>query len=270
VDKLEEASDTSVKGFKSFLKALRKRHDAFHEIGCRISDHGLETPYAEDFKPKEIKRIFDRIRSGKALGCDEILKFKSCMMIEFALMDHEKGWAQQFHFAALRNNNSRLFDKLGPDTGFDSMGDFALARSLSRFLDTLDAQDKLAKTILYSLNPTHNEILATMIGNFQDGSIPGKMQFGSAWWFNDQIDGMTKQMNALSNMGLISRFIGMLTDSRSFLSYPRHDYFRRLLCNLFGNDVENGELPEDMELLGKIVQDICFTNAANYFGIEMD
>jgi len=226
VDKLMAASDTNIKGYKSFLRALRKRHDAFHEVGCRVSDHGIEVPYAEDYTEKQIKAIFNKVRKGKKLNCCQIAKFKSAMLVEFALMDAEKGWVQQFHLAALRNNNSRLFKQLGPDTGFDSMGDFEIARGLSKFLDTLDAQGKLAKTILYSLNPTHNEILATMIGNFQDGSVPGKMQFGSAWWFNDTLDGMTKQMNVLSNMGLLSRFVGMLTDSRSFLSYPRHDYFR--------------------------------------------
>ncbi|MEW6357842.1 MAG: glucuronate isomerase [Planctomycetota bacterium] len=268
VDKLAAAADTDVKGFTSFLKALRRRHEVFHEVGCRVSDHGLDMPYAEDYTAKEIKAIFDKVRKGKRLSPAEIAKFKSAMLVEFAVMDAEKGWVQQFHLAALRNNNSRMFKALGPDTGFDSIGDFQIACGLSRFLDALDAQGKLAKTILYSLNPTHNEILAAMVGNFQDGSAPGKMQFGSAWWFNDTLDGMTKQMNALSNMGLLSRFVGMLTDSRSFLSYPRHDYFRRLLCNLIGDDVERGELPADMPHLGKVVQDICFNNAALYFGIE--
>jgi len=270
VDRLEAASDVAVKGFKSFLTALRVRHDDFHEVGCRISDHGIEMPYAEDYKLKDIRKIFTKVRGGKALDEEEVRQFKSCMLVEFALMDHEKDWAQQFHLAALRNNNTRLAQVLGPDTGFDSIADPAIARGLAKFLDTLDVQGRLAKTILYSLNPTHNEILATMIGNFQDGSMPGKMQFGSAWWFNDQIDGMTRQMNALSNMGVFSRFIGMLTDSRSFLSYPRHDYFRRLVCNLIGEEVERGEIPSDMNLLGKIVQDICYNNAAAYFGIDVE
>jgi glucuronate isomerase len=183
-------------------------------------------------------------------------------------MDHSRGWTQQFHLGALRNNSTRLFKQLGPDTGLDSIGDFEVARPLSKFLDKLDMENKLAKTILYNLNPRDNELIATMIGNFQDGSVPGKMQFGSGWWFLDQKDGMEKQMNVLSNLGLLSRFVGMLTDSRSFLSYPRHEYFRRTLCNLIGNDVENGEIPNDMELLGQMVENICFNNAKAYFNFE--
>lgn len=268
VDKLEKVAEIEIKDFDSYIEAIKKRHDFFHEVGCRISDHGIETAYAEDYTEKEIKEIFKKIRSKKELDKDEILKFKSAMMIEFALMDYEKGWAQQLHIGALRNNNTRLFKKLGPDTGFDSIGDFEIARPLAKFLDKLDQQNKLPKTILYNLNPRDNELMATMIGNFQDGSIPGKMQYGSGWWFLDQKDGMEKQMNALSNLGLLSRFIGMLTDSRSFLSYPRHEYFRRILCNLIGTDVENGEIPKDMKLLGQIVEDICYNNVANYLRIE--
>ena len=192
------------------------------------------------------------------------------MLVEFAFMDHKTGWVQQFHLGALRNNNTRLLKTLGPDTGFDSIGDFEIARSLSKFLDRLDANNQLAKTIVYNLNPRDNELIATMIGNFQDGSAPGKMQFGSAWWFLDQKHGMQEQINALSNMGLLSRFVGMLTDSRSFLSYPRHEYFRRILCNMLGNDVEKGLLPNDMELLGKMVEDISFNNAKEYFPMELD
>lgn len=268
--KLEQASDTTINDYDSLLTAVEKRHAFFHEIGCRLSDHGLETAYAEEYTEKEIKQIFEKIRKGTLLDQEEILKFKSALMVEFAYLDHKRGWTQQLHLGALRDNNTRLFKLVGPNTGFDSIGDFEVARPLSRFLDRLDMTNQLPKTILYNLNPAHNEILATMIGNFQDGSIPGKMQFGSGWWFLDQKDGMEQQMNVLSNMGLLSRFIGMLTDSRSFLSYPRHEYFRRVLCNLIGNDVEHGELPDDMEHLGKIVQDICYHNAVNYFGIEVE
>jgi glucuronate isomerase len=192
------------------------------------------------------------------------------MMYEFGLMDAEKGWIQQLHLGALRNNNTRMFKTLGPDTGFDSIGDFEIAKPLAKFLDRLDSQNKLPKTVLYNLNPRDNELLATMLGNFQDGSVPGKMQFGSAWWFLDQKDGMEKHINTLSNLGLLSRFIGMLTDSRSFLSYPRHEYFRRILCNILGSDAEAGLIPKDLKLLGQMVEDICFNNAKNYFGMAVD
>lgn len=264
-DQLAEVSGISTGNFSDFMDALEKRHQFFHENGCRLSDHGLETIVAEEFTEEEIGKIFQKIRSGTDLGKMEIAKFKSCMLIQFGLMDHSRGWTQQFHLGALRNNNTRLFNALGPDTGFDSIGDFEIGRPLSRFLDKLDMENKLTKTILYNLNPRDNELFATMIGNFQDGSVPGKMQFGSGWWFLDQKDGMEKQINALSNMGLLSRFVGMLTDSRSFLSYSRHEYFRRTLCNLIGNDVENGEIPNDMELLGQMVENICFNNAKEYF-----
>jgi len=264
-DQLTEVSGISTGNFSDFMDALEKRHQFFHENGCRLSDHGLETIVAEEFTEEEIGEIFQKIRSGTDLEKMEIAKFKSYMLIEFGLMDHSRGWTQQFHLGALRNNNTRLFKALGPDTGFDSIGDFEIGRPLSRFLDKLDMENKLTKTILYNLNPRDNELFATMIGNFQDGSVPGKMQFGSGWWFLDQKDGMEKQINALSNMGLLSRFVGMLTDSRSFLSYSRHEYFRRTLCNLIGNDVENGEIPNDMELLGQMVENICFNNAKEYF-----
>jgi glucuronate isomerase len=197
----------------------------------------------------------------------EVRKFKSAMLVYFAELDHEKGWVQQYHLGAIRNNNSRMYNALGVDTGGDSIGDFSHAKSLAKFLNRLDKNDKLAKTILYNLNPSDNEVMATMIGNFNDGSSAGKIQWGSAWWFLDQKDGMTKQINTLSNMGLLSKFIGMLTDSRSFLSYPRHEYFRRILCNLFGKEIENGELPEDLEWTGKIIEDICYNNAKNYFSL---
>ena len=259
-------ANLGISKYQDLITALRKRHDFFSDMGCKLSDHGIETMYAEEYSDKEIEQIFAKIRSGKELDSDEIIKFKSAMLYEFGIMDHEKGWTQQFHIGALRNNNTRLFRKLGPDTGFDSIGDFEIARPMSRLLDKLDTEDKLAKTILYNLNPRDNELLSTMIGNFQDGSIAGKMQFGSGWWFLDQKDGMEKQINALSNLGLLSRFVGMLTDSRSFLSYPRHEYFRRILCNLIGNDVEEGFVPDDMDLLGNMVENICYNNAKNFFG----
>lgn len=265
IDKVAQVTDTEINDYESYLAALKKRHDFFAENGCSVSDHGLEQIYAEDYTQEEVRSIFNKIRTKQVLMPGEILKFKSAMLYEFAIWDHEKGWVQQYHLGALRNNNSRAFRNLGADTGWDSIGDFSQARALSKFLDKLDSEDKLAKTILYNLNPADNELMATMIGNFNDGSVAGKIQFGSAWWFLDQKDGMTRQINALSNMGLLSRLVGMLTDSRSFLSYPRHEYFRRLLCNLFGEDIENGELPADYEWIGKIIQDICYNNAKNYF-----
>jgi glucuronate isomerase len=265
LDKLAIVADIEIGSFTQLLLALRKRHDFFAKMGCRLSDHGLEEFYAADYTATEIELVFAKIRGGKALNADEILKFKSAMLYELALMDHEKGWTQQFHVGALRNNNQRLLNKLGPDTGFDSIGDWNIAQAMSKFMNRLDSTDQLAKTILYNLNPADNEVLATMIGNFQDGSIPGKIQFGSGWWFLDQKDGMEKQMNALSNLGLLSRFVGMLTDSRSFLSFPRHEYFRRILCNILGNDVENGLIPNDRNLLGQMVENISYNNAKNYF-----
>lgn len=268
VEKLEAVTNIAITGYGDFLNALKKRHDFFAENGCRLSDHGLEQIYAEDFTEQEIKSIFKKIRSDTPLDLLEILKFKSAMLLEFAIWDWGKGWVQQYHLGALRNNNSRALRTLGPDTGWDSIGDFPQGRALAKFLDRLDSQDRLAKTILYNLNPRDNELMAAMIGNFNDGSVAGKIQYGSAWWFLDQKEGMEKQLNALSNMGLLSRFIGMLTDSRSFLSYPRHEYFRRILCNLFGSDVEKGELPDDEAWVGKIIQDICYHNAEAYFGFD--
>jgi glucuronate isomerase len=265
IDILAEVAGMEISSFEGLLAALDKRHAFFHENGCRLSDHGLETAIAEDYTNAEIELIFTKIRAGKELSHFEIQQFKSAMLYEFGVMDHSRGWTQQFHIGALRNNNTRLFRKLGADVGFDSIGDFEIARPLSKLLDKLDIENRLSKTILYNLNPRDNELIGTMIGNFQDGSVAGKMQFGSGWWFLDQKDGMEKQMNALSNLGLLSRFVGMLTDSRSFLSYTRHEYFRRTLCNLLGNDVENGEIPNDMKLLGQMVENICFNNAKNYF-----
>ncbi len=268
VDRLGALADSDISSYDQFLSSLRQRHDFFHEMGCRLSDHGLEEPYAEEYQEDDIASSFAKLRVGIDLSAKEVRAFKSAMLIYFAELDHERGWTQQFHFGALRNTNSRAFRRLGPDTGYDSIGDFSIARSLGRFLDRLETKDKLAKTILYNVNPSDNAILATMIGNFQDGRIPGKMQFGSGWWYNDQKDGMEAQINVLSNMGILSRFVGMLTDSRSFLSYPRHEYFRRVLCNLFGNDIENGELPSDFNLIGETIKDICYRNAVSYFGID--
>jgi glucuronate isomerase len=269
IEKLGLLCDMEITSFHSYIDALRRRHDYFHDNGCRLSDHGIETAYAEDYTESEIDKIFQEILRGRNLDTSERLKFKSAMMVELALMDYEAGWVQQLHLGALRNNSTRLFRSLGRDIGCDSMGDLEIARPLSKFLDRLDTNNKLAKTILYNLNPRDNALCATMVGNFQDGSSPGKMQYGSAWWFLDQKDGMEEQMNVLSNMGLLSRFVGMLTDSRSFLSYPRHEYFRRILCNMLGNDVEAGLLPHDLDLLGKMVEDICFNNAKNYFPMQL-
>lgn len=266
---LEKASDISISTYNDYIAALKKRHNFFAANDCSVSDHGLEEIYAEDYTPTEVAGIFAKIRSGGQLTYEENRKFKSAMLVNFAEWDCEKGFVQQYHLGALRNNNSRMLKQLGPDTGWDSIGDFSQARALAKFLDRLDKQDKLCRTIIYNLNPADNEIFATMIGNFNDGSVAGKIQWGSSWWFLDQKDGMTRQINALSNMGLLSRFIGMLTDSRSFLSFPRHEYFRRLLCNLFGEEVENGELPNDIEWIGKLVQDICFNNAQQYFNWQL-
>ncbi|MBP6827746.1 MAG: glucuronate isomerase, partial [Saprospiraceae bacterium] len=265
-DQLAAAADVDIRDYGDFLDALKRRHDFFGRHGCRSSDHGLENMYAEEYSDQEIKAVFQKLRSGKALHLHERLQIKSALLFEFALWNREKGWVQQFHLGALRNNNSRMLRSLGPDTGWDSIGDFRQGQALARFLDHLDSDDRLAKTILYNLNPADNELFAAMTGNFNDGSVAGKIQFGAAWWFLDQKNGIEKQLDALSNMGLLSRFVGMLTDSRSFLSYPRHEYFRRILCNLLGREMENGELPGDFEWIGGIIRDICYHNAERYFG----
>jgi len=268
INRLESIAGITISDFDTYLDALKNRHDFFAANGCCLSDHGLEQLYAESYSEPEIRSIFKKIRTEHVLLPGEIIKFKSAMLYNFAVWDHEKDWVQQYHLGALRNNNTRALKEYGPDTGYDSIGDFAQGRTLSKFLDKLENENKLTKTILYNLNPADNELVAAMAGNFNSGQAAGKMQFGSAWWFLDQKDGMTKQLNALSNIGLLSRMVGMLTDSRSFMSYPRHEYFRRILCNLFGNDIENGELPGDLEWTGKIIQDICYYNAKNYFDFD--
>lgn len=266
VEKLSEVSGVNISRFADLIDALQRRHDFFAENGCKLSDHGLPEFYAEDYTDAEIEQIFGKVYSGKSLSDEEIAKFKSCMFLKCAEMDYESGWTQQFHYGPMRDNNSKMFRLIGPDTGFDSIGQAVTAESLAGFLDRLASEDKLAKTILYNLNPADNEMIATMTGNFQDGSIPGKIQWGSGWWFLDQKKGIENQLNTLSVLGLLSRFVGMLTDSRSFLSYPRHEYFRRILCNLIGNDVENGEMPvSEMPRICQMVEDISYYNAKKYF-----
>jgi glucuronate isomerase len=265
LDTLAAASGTEIRRYGQLISALRNRHDFFHRQGCRLSDHGLERLEAEQATAGEVSRIFSRLRSGKAVSPSDAAKYRSALLLELAEMDAEKSWTQQFHLGAMRNNNTRMFRSHGGDTGHDSIGDYPQAAALSRFLDRLDSRGKLTRTILYNLNPADNEVFATMIGNFQDGAQAGKIQWGSGWWFLDQKDGMERQLNALSNLGLLSRFIGMLTDSRSFLSFPRHEYFRRILCNMIGSDVEAGLLPGDRELLGTMVRNICYDNARAYF-----
>ncbi len=268
LEKLGKSTNISITRFQLLLDALKNRHDYFHSNGCRISDHGLERFYNVEWAELELENIFQKVISNKKPEASEVEKFQSALLLQFAEWDFEKGWVQQYHIGALRNNNSRMLNTLGPDTGWDSIGDFPQATALSTFLNSLDKNNHLARTVLYNNNPTDNELMATMIGNFNDGSFPGKVQWGSAWWFLDQKDGMTKQLNALSNMGLISRFVGMITDSRSFLSYPRHEYFRRILCGLFGQEIEKGELPNDMEWTGKIIKDICYYNALHFFNLN--
>ena len=268
VDRLAAAADLEIGRYDDFWRALRARHDFFHTHGCRISDHGLETVYADATTPGAAARSFAKIRGGAALAPDEIAAFKSAMLHELAVLDWEKGWTQQFHIGAMRNTNRRMFELVGPDAGFDSIGDLPLARPLATFLDRLDAAGKLPRTILYNLNPGDNAVVATMLGNFQDGSVPGKLQMGSVWWFLDQLDGMTAQIEVLSQMGLLSRFVGMLTDSRSFLSYTRHEYFRRLLCNILGRDMARGLIPDDTAMVGAMVEEICYGNAVRYLGFE--
>lgn len=265
VDALAAVCDETIQSYESLCLALQQRMHYFHDNGCRLSDHGLPHLFAAEFTREEVEAIFQKRRTGKLVSQTEAAKFQSALLLFCSEQYHKLGWVQQFHLGALRNNNSRMFGLLGPDTGWDSIGDYPQAQNLSKFLDRLDSKDKLAKTIIYNLNPSDNAVFAAMIGNFNDGSVRGKVQWGSGWWFLDQKDGMEEQIKVLSNMGLVSCFVGMLTDSRSFLSFPRHEYFRRILCNLFGNDIQNGELPNDMEWIGKIIEDICYNNAKEYF-----
>lgn len=265
LDTLGDVSGIAINTYADLQSALRKRIEFFNANGCKLSDHGLNQIDFENFAESEINAIFKKKRENGELSPEEVLKFHSAILVFLSETYHEFGWVQQFHLGALRNNNARMHRILGPDTGWDSIGDYPQAQKLSAFLNALDSKDKLTKTIIYNLNPADNEVMATMIGNFNDGSVRGKVQFGSGWWFLDQKDGMTKQLNALSNMGLISCFVGMLTDSRSFLSFPRHEYFRRILCNLLGDEIKRGELPNDMEWIGKLVSDISYNNAKEYF-----
>ena len=268
VQQLAQVSGVDIKKFADMVDALQKRHDFFAANGCKLSDHGIEEFYDEPYTDAEVDAIMKKALAGKAITVEEQRKYKHAYMKEQGRMDYASGWTQQYHYGAIRNNNSKMFAKLGADTGFDSIGEFTTAKAMSHFLDELNSEGKLAKTILYCLNPSANEVIATMLGNFQDGSVAGKIQFGSGWWFLDQKDGMEKQMNALSLLGLLSRFVGMLTDSRSFLSYPRHEYFRRTMCNLLGNDIEKGLIPftgYEEKRVRQMVEDICYNNAKNYF-----
>lgn len=265
IHKLEKRSGKSVTNFSELLDALRARHDTFHELGCRASDHGINRPFSEPFTEKKADKIMKKSLAGKAVSEEETAVFKSSFLHNCALMNHEKEWVFQLHIGALRNNNTRMMKQLGPDTGFDSIDDVVIAKPLATLLDRLDASDSLPKTVLYNLNPRDNELFATMLGNFQVGSIPGKLQHGPPWWFLDQKDGIEKQAECLSNMGILSEFIGMTTDSRSFLSFSRHEYFRRIICNMIGDDVEKGLVPEDETLLSDLIEDICYSNPKKYF-----
>lgn len=265
---LEAVTATDIRSIESLLEALRNRHDYFAEHGCRLSDRGVTSVWAEDCTQSDASRIFAMALEGKPVSDEDARRYKSFMLHELALMDAAKGWTMQIHFGALRSANTRMVKQIGVDSGFDSIGDWPVATSLAKHLDRLDSLGCLPKTILYNLNPRDNELVATMIGNFQDGHTPGKMQFGSGWWFLDQLDGMTRQIEALSQMGLLSQFVGMLTDSRSFLSYTRHEYFRRLLCNILGDDIKRGRLPGDLDLVGQLVEDVCYHNARNYFNFS--
>ncbi len=268
VNLLSSRSGLACDSLRGLEEALADRHGFFHDQGSRLSDHGLECALAEPCTQAEAEAIFAGARGGRAATPAETAKFGSYLMRTFGRLDAARGWTKQMHLGAMRNNSTRQFRALGPDTGFDSIGDRPQGQALSRYLDSLDLTGELPKTVLYNLNPADNYLFATMIGNFQDGSVPGKIQFGSGWWFLDQKEAMEWQIRALSNLGLLSRFVGMLTDSRSFLSYPRHEYFRRILCNLLGQDMEHGEIPDDLDRVGALVRDICFHNAVRYFGME--
>ncbi len=268
IKKLEQSVGFSITNFSKLISALNNRHDFFHEMGCRISDHGHNTFYGENFTDSEVDVIFQNTLNGKSPSELEINKYKSAVLFELASMNKAKSWAQQFHVGAIRNNNAKMLQELGPDQGFDSLGDTIMAENMSKFFGSLSKKEALTKTIVYNLNPRDNEMFASMAANFNDGKVAGKMQYGAAWWFLDQKDGMEKQLNVLSNFGLLSRFVGMVTDSRSFLSFPRHEYFRRILCNVLGDEIQKGELPNNMELIGTMVENICYKNAVAYFEID--
>ena len=267
VSKLEKCVNTTITDYQSLVQAIKLRHDYFHEVGCRVSDHGLVTYHAAEFTTEEVAIIFEKARNGKALSPEEIDKYKSAMLIELALMNHEKSWTQQFHVGAIRNNNSRMKQQLGPDMGYDSVGSPNNAENMSRFFDTLNSLNGLTKTIVYNLNPSECEMVASMVANFNEGPQPGKMQYGAGWWFLDQKQGMENQLDVVSNFGLLSRFVGMVTDSRSFISFSRHDYFRRILCQVFGQEMENGQLPDDTKMIGTLIENICYSNSFNYINL---
>jgi glucuronate isomerase len=268
-DQLAATSGMEVRTYDEMLEALRKRHDFFASLGCKLSDYGPETVGVETASEETLRAMYVRVRGGGSVDATEASQFRQAVMFESMKMDAAADWTMQIHYGAMRNNNARMFAQIGPDTGFDSMGDWLVAQGLSRLLDRLDRCDALPRTILYSLNPRDNELLGSMIGNFQRGPVAGKMQLGSGWWFNDQFDGMTRQLEALSQLGLLSRFVGMLTDSRSFISYTRHEYFRRILCNILGRDITSGRLPDDVAWVGEVVKDIAYRNAARYFGFGL-
>jgi glucuronate isomerase len=269
VERLEAASNVSIGSLRDFADALRRRHDFFHQMGGRLSDHGLPHAYGDPAGDREAAAIFDAARSGRAATPEEHARFAGYLMVLFGRLDAEKGWTKQLHLGARRNNHTRRFAEIGPDVGFDSIGDWRQADALGDYLDRLDQENALPRIVVYNVNPTDNYVMATMIGNFQDGVTPGKIQFGSGWWYLDQKEAMRWQMNALSNCGLISRFLGMLTDSRSFMSYPRHEYFRRVLCDLFGKDIESGEMPDDDSLVGPLIRNICYKNAKEFLGLAV-
>jgi len=270
INALEKVSGIAINSYATLLEAIDKRHAFFHENGCRSSDHAFETLTTDSVVPNEISTIFSFARSGRPLNAGQVLKFKTAMLLELCRMNHGRGWAQQLHFGVIRNARTHIFKSLGPDTGVDCVGDHPLGRPLCAFLDALDAAGQLAKTILFNIYPADNEMLVSIAGAFQDGTIAGKMQLGPAWWFLDQKDCMVRHLEALSGLGLLGRFVGMTTDSRSFLSFPRHEYFRRILCGVLGRDMENGDIPRDFDLIGGIVRDICFANAKNYFSRDAD
>jgi len=269
MDRLSVAAKSPVKTFDDLMNALQKRHAFFTKNGCKLSDYGIEAVYAETYTEAEIRTIFAKVRDGGTASAEEVLKFRSAVLFNCMKMDAEANWSVQIHYGPMRNNNTKMFKKLGPDTGFDSIGDFQTAQPMSRLFDRLEQADALPRTVIYTINPRDNEMIATMLGNFQRGPEAGRMQFGSGWWFNDQRDGMLRQIESLSQLGLLSRFVGMLTDSRSFLSYTRHEYFRRILCNLLGTDILEGRIPNDIAWTGEVVKDICSRNAVRYFGFDV-